>query len=460
VLSGWTTVWNTLRSNHSNAWSAIFNTARDRVGALRDAVVNAVSRIQQVWTSAWNGIKGVATSVWGTITNGVRNGVNTVIRLINGITGGINVVLRFLKLPEIGKIGEIGAQASGSIRPGFLPTYHEGGVVGKGGRATGGPLKPDEQLIKALKGEEVLTEKDPRHVANMGVPDTDWVLPIGGPWDTIRAGANWVRDRAGDILNGVRNLIARTARPIIEAALRGVDGATRPFGRFGEMGAQAVRHVAVSALGWLGAKEREAKDEDEARQAWYRAAASQAPPGAGTIGNRAVGMGFQRLLDIVRKAGAPHVVTSTMRPGDRGYHGRGKAADFSIGGHGNAGYRHSGLRRIFDAFLPYGASLAELILAGAPFNIKNGKRVGGYAWGRPGSPGNHWNHVHAATFDQGGTLKPGWNTVLNATGGPETLRPEGWQDDEPIVERLEELIELIRLLPSEYKFAQRTERVR
>lgn len=108
-------------------------------------------------------------------------------------------------------------------------------------------------------------------------------------------------------------------------------------------------------------------------------------------------------------------------PAARPHNGRGKASDFSIGGHGNRGYGHPGLRAIFEALLPVAGNLAELILAGAPFNIKNGRRVGGYAWGQPGRPGNHWNHVHAALFDQGGRLPTGLSTVMNATGSPELV---------------------------------------
>ena len=39
----------------------------------------------------------------------------------------------------------------------------------------------------------------------------------------------------------------------------------------------------------------------------------------------------------------------------------------------------------------------------------------------PNSPGNHWNHVHAALFDQGGRLPTGLTMVANATGSPELV---------------------------------------
>lgn len=49
---------------------------------------------------------------------------------------------------------------------GSLPKFHTGGIIGKGADNYG--LKPDEALIVAQKGEEMITEKDPRHRKNAG----------------------------------------------------------------------------------------------------------------------------------------------------------------------------------------------------------------------------------------------------------------------------------------------------
>lgn len=49
---------------------------------------------------------------------------------------------------------------------GSLPKFHTGGVIGQGADNYG--LKPDEALIVAQKGEEMITEKDPRHRKNAG----------------------------------------------------------------------------------------------------------------------------------------------------------------------------------------------------------------------------------------------------------------------------------------------------
>lgn len=58
---------------------------------------------------------------------------------------------------------------------GGLPKFHTGGIIGKGADNYG--LKPDEALIVAQKGEEMITEKDPRHRKNAGNGSGSGVAP-------------------------------------------------------------------------------------------------------------------------------------------------------------------------------------------------------------------------------------------------------------------------------------------
>lgn len=114
-------------------------------------------------------------------------------------------------------------------------------------------------------------------------------------------------------------------------------------------------------------------------------------------------------------------INSTYRAGDPGYHGRNKAIDFGFGsGPGGAG--SAGLasinRLLFDTA---GANLAELIYDGIGddrSDIKNG-RPHTYA---AGTRNEHRNHVHAATYDDGGILQPGYTLAFNGTGKGETIR--------------------------------------
>lgn len=112
----------------------------------------------------------------------------------------------------------------------------------------------------------------------------------------------------------------------------------------------------------------------------------------------------QALVAYIKRSGAPHRVTATLgqhvsntnpcdphSPGS--YHcrdgtgGIGLAIDLAEPGPSSLS---PGLLRIFAAFAAVESSLAELIYAGAPYNIRDGKRVPPYAVDQ------HKNHVHVA----------------------------------------------------------------
>lgn len=95
------------------------------------------------------------------------------------------------------------------------------------------------------------------------------------------------------------------------------------------------------------------------------------------------------LIRYMKDSGIPHRVTSinTGKHAPHSYHYRNLAVDFA----GPTPSRDSpALMAIFNAYMAVGDSLAELIYAQAPFNIKNGKRVPRYA------ESIHHDHVHVA----------------------------------------------------------------
>lgn len=112
----------------------------------------------------------------------------------------------------------------------------------------------------------------------------------------------------------------------------------------------------------------------------------------------------QALVEYIKRTGVPHRVTATLGryvdPGNPcdphspgSYHckpgtsGQGLAIDLAGP---SVGAVHSELLPIFAAFAGVESSLAELIYSGAPYSIKDGKRVPRYAVAA------HWNHVHVA----------------------------------------------------------------
>lgn len=79
-------------------------------------------------------------------------------------------------------------------------------------------------------------------------------------------------------------------------------------------------------------------------------------------------------------------VTSSFRPGDKGYHGVGRAMDFS----NSTGPTPQMMAFAQKMIAQYGSSLTELIYSPLGFSIKNGRKVPPIAYG------SHFNHVHVA----------------------------------------------------------------
>lgn len=153
-----------------------------------------------------------------------------------------------------------------------------------------------------------------------------------------------------------------------------------------------------------------------AREAVFALRESMANGGGGALGG-----GWQSIWNIVKAAIPQARINSTYRPGDPGYHGRGKAIDFGFGsGPGGAG--SAGLASIARfLFRGYGSTLAELIYDGIGDDTPDVKN------GRPhtysaGLRAEHRNHVHAAVYDSGGWLQPGYTIAYNGTGEPERIR--------------------------------------
>jgi len=422
IRTGITNTLTTIRTTISNAWNTIRERVTTAVIQVEVIVRTVMARIRDAWSTAWNAVRTTISNVWEGIRGGastamdglkriIRGGVEAIGNIWNGVRNALAAPINWVIKNVINKFlgGVRGIASALTIKLDLpdvpqVPTFHEGGVVGAGGRMTGGPLRPGERMIKALDGEEVLTARDPRHRNNRNATD-EGNPEIGGPLGWV---GDRIKDAAGAVLAKAREVIANVARPAIEAALSLTDGMAGRFGFPGELVGGVARALGTKVLDWISGVDSEAEEH-----------------GGGSLGGR----GWRALRAWLEKSGVPHVVTSTLRKGNpRSRHFTGAAADFSVAGHGNRGYRHPGLRRMFDAFLPVQHELSELILAGAPFNVRNGKRVPGYAWGVPGGPGNHWNHLHAATYDIGGMLKPGWTMAFNGTSRNERVMTGGQED--------------------------------
>jgi TP901 family phage tail tape measure protein len=139
----------------------------------------------------------------------------------------------------------------------------------------------------------------------------------------------------------------------------------------------------------------------------------------GTAGSGSVGGAWSSIWEYVHGRIPQARINSTYRPGDPGYHGRGKAIDFGFGsGPGGAG--SAGLasieRLLYDDL---GRNLAEIIydgLGNSRPDVKNGRD---HVY-NVGTQAEHRNHVHAAAYANGGLVEPGGllNPHVRDSGGP------------------------------------------
>jgi hypothetical protein len=98
-----------------------------------------------------------------------------------------------------------------------------------------------------------------------------------------------------------------------------------------------------------------------------------------------------------------------MRPGDPGYHGSGRAMDFSNDAVGKGTPEQ--LRLAQTLVQKYGKTAKEIFYTPLGFSIKDGKKVS------PIDPANHYHHVHVA-FEKGGKVH-GLTKAILGEKGPE-----------------------------------------
>jgi hypothetical protein len=107
-------------------------------------------------------------------------------------------------------------------------------------------------------------------------------------------------------------------------------------------------------------------------------------------------------------------VTSSYRAGDRGYHGKNMARDYSNDAVGRGTPEQ--LKFAQELIKTHGSSLTQLIYTPLGFGIANGKKVGLDYWG-DATNAIHYHHVHVALAKGGRITKPTY--ALIGEKGPE-----------------------------------------
>ena len=105
-------------------------------------------------------------------------------------------------------------------------------------------------------------------------------------------------------------------------------------------------------------------------------------------------------------------MTSSFRPGDKGYHGVGRAMDFS----NSTGPTPQMMAFAQHMVGKYGSSLSELIYSPLGFSIKDGRKVPPLAYG------SHFNHVHVA-YALGAGNGVAFNSLKGAQSWENSMMP-------------------------------------
>jgi len=203
--------------------------------------------------------------------------------------------------------------------------------------------------------------------------DRVFAFVAGIPGDIVRligAGASKLlavgKDLAGELLRGLKDALLSGIKSIPGALAGALPG---PLGA-------AFRAVGSAFGGEAGKKVGQSLAD------------VGGDPAAAGRGGAAGILAYAASTPVVEKASSVFRKGSITRSGNVSYHGLGRAVDF-VG---------PNLMAIFQSFLPIAGTLKELIYSGAPFNIKNGRRVPRYA------VSDHWDHVHVA-LEEGGLVK-------------------------------------------------------
>jgi len=217
-----------------------------------------------------------------------------------------------------------------------------------------------------------------------------------------------------NLSNGEYVIKASRVREIGVGTLNDVNAGRRGFADGGLVSLEALANTsdAVAGLGRFGDQLSSAVSKAASSLAATSAAAGPAGAGGGMSGT------WTSIWGIVKAAIPQARQNSTYRPGDPGYHGKNKAVDFGFGsGPGGAG--SAGLASIARfLYTGYGRSLAEIIYDGIGDNTPDVKNGRDHVY-NAATRAQHHNHVHAAVYDQGGPLYPGWTMAYNGTGQTE-----------------------------------------
>lgn len=249
------------------------------------------------------------------------------------------------------------------------------------------------------------------------------VTAVGKIAGAVRTAVNGVRDfwkgSGGEVFRAVFDAMADAIRPVVSAFTSIVDSVEwliKNIGRIPKPGGGIWDVSGIDVIKRIGGGSETGK----------------ASPVAGVT---------PKLWDeIALGQGMGLTLSSGLRPGDPGDHGRGHAVDMSGPASAMATFAMAAMNR---------SGIKDVIYGGLPFWMDNGRRVSTWA-GNEALRSDHFDHAHVSVFDQGGWLPPKSATLaINRTpywepvGPPQRTGPvvnvtvNGWVgNDQDIAQRI------------------------
>jgi phage-related protein len=391
------------------AWNNLIKPAWDALGAaiswvwenlirpVFDAVKSAVSTVGTAFEVAVNMIK----SAWDRVYDILSTPIKWVIDVVynNGIRAVWNKVAGLVGLGELAPINFGGTAAGGG---GPMRHMAHGGVLP--GYAPG----VDSVPVLASPGEGWLV---PEAVRGLGAGFVGWAnryfsggrsdggVGTGGPAGFSQGGVVQ-RFADGGIVGNLLNWVSGIGDDIVNLWKDPVAFIKTKIGSTGwaDLVARAPGKLIDSGSGWLWGRIK----------GFFGFSNDEAAAAAGAAGGSP--MGWQQMWNIVRAQFPSATLNSAFRPGDPGYHGKGRAIDIG----GPMGAINSWIAKVYPNSTQLIYTPGANILNGRPFTYDGPTQA------------DHHDHVHWA-FDQGGLIPPGYSTVYNGTGRPEpVLTDQQW----------------------------------
>jgi phage-related minor tail protein len=410
ISSAWDTMGRAFKTVYNNIIAPLFRAFVEAGTWIKNRFSDAIDGIADLWGGLKDLLKKPIQAVIDVVWN---NGIRKLWNTVNNLWGGENLdtfrlarggvlpgytpgrdVHTFLS-PTGGRLDLSGGEAV--MRPEWTRVMGRANVdllnqiarqEGEAGlrRALAGGMTPDMHQHFAAGGTVRLGNRDTSWAESFG----SWAVQFAPGGNALKVLADYVRGErdafAGGGGNGwVGDAVRSTLGNAANRLWRFIKG--KVTGLFGDDPGERV-----GGGGSLG------------------------PPGGGG----GLGSTWHSIWNVVKAQLPAARINSTYRPGDPGYHGRNKAIDFGYGtGPGGAG--SLGLAAIASfLYRNYGSRLAELIYTGRYDTTPDVKNSRNHVYS-PFVKATHMNHVHAAVYDRGGWLQPGYTLAYNGTGKPERV---------------------------------------